>query len=96
MTTHLSAIKAQILAALSHPEAEVGLYFRNFAFHHEEDERPLVEGQELEILDALKELIDEGRVVLNDEGEEAVFLLAHHSIPPEFRGSDRGNKTKLP
>ena len=39
-------IKAQILQALAHPEAEEGLYFRNFVHLHEEDEREAVEGDE--------------------------------------------------
>ena len=69
-------VKEQIVSALQHPEAEEGLYFRNFANLHEEDERPAVEGDQLEILDALKELIDEGMVVVSEGDEELVFTLA--------------------
>lgn len=69
-------IKAQIIEALSHPEAQDGLYFRNFYYLDDVDERITVEGDQVEILDALRELIDEGRVRMDDEGEEAIFLLA--------------------
>ena len=78
MTKHiLGEVKGQILKALTHPEAEEGLYFRNFYHLHEEDERPAVEARQDLILDALKELISEGRVQM-DEGEgEAIFSLVH-------------------
>lgn len=71
----LKQIKAQIITALSHPEAEEGLYFRNFYHLHEEDERPAVVADEIKILDALKELISTGDVVLDETGPEAVFFL---------------------
>ena len=67
-------IKQQILAALTHPEAEEGLYFRNFTVMHEEDERPMVEGDQLEILEALRELIEESRVRVDETGKEVVFF----------------------
>jgi hypothetical protein len=70
----LEQIKAQILAALTHSEADEGLYFRNFTLLHEEDERPGVAGEDSEIFEALHELIGEGRVVMNEEGSEVVFL----------------------
>lgn len=69
------AIKQHILAALKHPEAEDGLYFRNFYFLHEEDEREAVPGSEYQILNALRELISEGQVVTDESGEEVVFFL---------------------
>jgi hypothetical protein len=69
----LGAVKAQILAALRHPEAEEGLYFRNFSHLHEEDERPMVEADEVAVLDALRELMDEGLVRMDETGPEAVF-----------------------
>ena len=72
-------VKQQIMQALQHPEAEEGLYFRNFANLHEEDERPAVEGDQLEILDALKELIDEGVVTVTEGEEELVFALVGQS-----------------
>lgn len=68
-------VKRQILAALAHPEADEGLYFRNFSNLHEEDERPAVEAGQEDILDALRELIDEGRVAMDDSEEEAIFKL---------------------
>lgn len=75
MSSNKKAIKEQILHALMHPEAEEGLYFRNFYHLHEADERDPVEGDEVSILDALKELIHEGQVVADDSGEELVFSL---------------------
>ena len=67
-------IKAQILQALAHPEAEDGLYFRNFAHLHEEDEREAVEGDEEIILDALQQLITEGKVRMNEGNGEVIFF----------------------
>jgi len=72
----LDTIKRQIIDALSHPEAQDGLYFRNLYYLHEEDQREAVEGTQIEILDALKELMAEDKVTMNDEGEEAIFFLA--------------------
>ena len=68
-------LRAQILTALAHPEAEEGLYFRNLYHLHEEDERPAVEGDEVAILDMLKVLIAEGQVSMDETGSEAVFKL---------------------
>jgi hypothetical protein len=70
-----SAIKTQILAALGHPEASDGLYFRNLWHLHEEDERAPVEGDEVSILDALKELIELGQVEMDETGKEVIFKL---------------------
>ncbi|WKZ57942.1 MAG: hypothetical protein QY326_04555 [Bdellovibrionota bacterium] len=75
MAHSISSIKAQILAALRHAEAEEGLYFRNFYQLHEEDEREPVQGTQVEILDALKDLIAEGLVSADDSGPELVFHL---------------------
>ena len=71
----LATIEKQILSALKHPEAEEGLYLGNFNVLHEEDERPRVEASEIEILDALKCLIEQGTVLAQDQGESVVFLL---------------------
>jgi hypothetical protein len=79
MLSDKNSVKVQILAALDHPEAEEGLYFRNFFHLHEEDERPAVEADQVDVLDALKELIAEGRVLMVEEGEEAVFRRAESS-----------------
>lgn len=76
MSSDRDSVKAQVLAALDHPEAEEGLYFRNFFYLHEEDERPAVVADQIDVLDALKELIAEGRVVMVEGGEEAIFCLA--------------------
>ncbi|MBN8549016.1 MAG: hypothetical protein J0M12_06855 [Deltaproteobacteria bacterium] len=71
----LGDVKSQILEALRHPEAEEGLYFRNFYHLHEEDERPAVQAEEADILDALRELVGAGKVKLDESGPEAVFTL---------------------
>jgi predicted house-cleaning noncanonical NTP pyrophosphatase (MazG superfamily) len=68
-------IKDSIMEVLNHPEAEEGLYFRNFYQLHEEDERRIVPGDEVQILEALKELIEEGKVVADETGSEVVFHL---------------------
>lgn len=75
MSADKSFVKSQIVAALEHPEAEEGLYFRNFFHLHEEDERPAVIADQIDVLDALKELIAEGRVLMEEADEEAVFRL---------------------
>jgi hypothetical protein len=73
----INQVKSQILTALSHPEAEEGLYFRNFSHLHEEDERPAVEARDEDIFEALHELISEGYVRMNDEGHgEVIFSLS--------------------
>jgi hypothetical protein len=72
-----SKIKTEIIEALTHPEAEEGLYFRNLMHLHEEDERNVVSGNEDEILFALKELIDEGKVKVIDQEEDLIFSLSN-------------------
>jgi hypothetical protein len=76
MTQDMERIKKEIIAALSHPEAQDGLYFRNFIALHEEDERQAVQGDEIDVLDALRELIEQGEVVMDESGSEAVFQLS--------------------
>ena len=71
----LKKIKNQIISALSHPEAEEGLYFRNLFHLHEEDERPAVVAEQVEILEALKELISKDKIKMDESGEEAIFKL---------------------
>ena len=68
-------LKTEILEILSHPEAEEGLYFRNFYLLHEEDERPALKIDQVQLLDALQELVEEGRVRMDDSGPEVVFHL---------------------
>jgi hypothetical protein len=75
MNDKIEAIKNAIIEALSHPEAEDGLYLNNLQVVHEEEERPPVPGTQLEILDVLRDLISEGRVYTNEEGEDVIFLL---------------------
>jgi hypothetical protein len=72
---NMSDVKKQIIQALSHPEAQDGLYFRNFSHLHEEDERMAVEARDEEILDALQQLIKEGRVNMDNGEGEAIFSL---------------------
>ena len=71
----ISKIKFQIVEALSHPEAEEGLYFSNLFNLHEEDERPRVSGSPMEIDKALAELVDEGKVRLDESGPESIAYL---------------------
>ncbi len=68
-------IKKQIVDALSHPEAEDGLYFNNLIVVHEEEERPIVAGDEREIRAALDQLKRDGRIEVLGEGETAIFQL---------------------
>ncbi|MCB0331797.1 MAG: hypothetical protein KDD70_19145 [Bdellovibrionales bacterium] len=68
--------KSDILSALSHAEASDGLYLENLQVVHEEEERNPVRGTQLEILDALKELIAEGKVKTDESGEKVIFSLA--------------------
>lgn len=75
MSDNRTTIKAQIIEALRHPEAEEGLYFDNFSQLHEEDERAPVIGEDLEILDALRELIEEGKVTTDESAKEVIFFL---------------------
>ena len=69
-------VKSQVLQALKHDEAEDGLFFRNFFHLHEVDEREPVRASETQLLEALKELVTEGKVKIDDSGDELVFKLA--------------------
>jgi hypothetical protein len=69
-------IKKQIEAALSHPEAEDGLYFNNLIVVHEEEERPIVVGDEAEVKAALDEMVKEGTVVVTNSPTEQIYRLA--------------------
>jgi hypothetical protein len=70
-----NSIRKQIIAALSHPEAEDGLYFNNLIVVHEEEERPIVEGEEGVIRGVLKEMIAEGVVSSSGEGAQEIFTV---------------------
>jgi len=72
-------IKELILVILSHPEAEEGLYLENFSTTHEEEERPVIDVDELTLLDNLKDLISEGKVKIDDSSEKIIFMLDHSS-----------------
>ena len=75
MAESSETIKSQILSSLGLPEAEEGLYLRNFLHVHEEDERPLIPANADQILEALNELIRDGKIQVRGFGEEAVFIL---------------------
>jgi hypothetical protein len=68
-------IKQEILAALRHPEAEDGLYFNNLIIVHEEEERPIVRGEESDVLEALRELVKAGTVETVGNGQETIYKL---------------------
>lgn len=68
-------IKLQILQALCHQEAEEGLYLRNFFHLHEEDERPAVNAEEEDIVDALNDLIELGMIRTERDPAGMIFLL---------------------
>lgn len=70
-----SVIKKEILQALKHPEAEDGLYFNNLIAVHEEEERTCVQGDDLQVLDALFELIQSGLIVTSQKDGNTVFHL---------------------
>ena len=69
-------IQKAVLVALKHPEAEEGLYFRNFFQLHEEDERDIVPASRADIITALTALIKDGSVALDENEGEVVFKLA--------------------
>lgn len=68
-------IKREILAALSHPEAEDGLYFNNLIVVHEDEERPIVRGEEDEVVAALKDLVKAGTIETSGTGDTTIYKL---------------------
>ena len=76
MVMNKDAIRQQIIAALRHPEAEDGLYFNNLIVVHEEEERPIVEGDEGEIRAVLHAMIKDGVVTSSGEGAQEIFVLS--------------------
>lgn len=70
-----NSIREQILAALSHPEAEDGLYFNNLIVVHEEEERPIVEGDEAVILQTLEDMVLDGTLSVTGEGSQRIYKL---------------------
>lgn len=69
-------IREQILAALKHPEAEDGLYFNNLIVVHEEEERPIVEGAEMEVQKVLDTMVEEGELTVVGEGSQRIYSIA--------------------
>ena len=70
------SLRNQIIAALSHVEAEDGLYFNNLIVVHEEEERPIVEGDESEIVNELNLMVAEGVISSVGEGAQRIFKLS--------------------
>jgi hypothetical protein len=70
-----SLIRDQIVAALSHPEAEDGLYFNNLIVVHDEEERPIVEGDETAILQVLEDMRSEGLICVSGDGNQRIYAL---------------------
>lgn len=68
-------LRKQIIAALSHPEAEDGLYLNNLIVVHEEEERPLVEGDESVVSRVLEEMIADGEISVSGEGSQRIYSL---------------------
>lgn len=77
MPTDISEVKQQILRALDSGAAADGLFFRNFYQPWDEGQKPPVEAPEGQIIAALKELIAEGSVVMDDTGKEVIYHLAN-------------------
>jgi hypothetical protein len=75
MTDTLRQIKKQIIEALQHPEAEDGLYLNNLLIVHEEEERPIVVGEEQDVIKALREMVASGEISVAGEGETAVYTI---------------------
>ncbi|MCB0321810.1 MAG: hypothetical protein KDD60_12860 [Bdellovibrionales bacterium] len=73
--TNKEHTKEDILKALSHPEASDGLYLENLQVVHEEEDRIPVRGTQFEILEALKEMIDDGLVETDESSEKVIFFL---------------------
>ena len=72
----VSKVRDSIVEALSHNEAEDGLYFRNFFLLHEEDQRPGVKASKKDLLVALNELLEDGVVKVDYDELEITFRLA--------------------
>lgn len=76
MTANLDEVKKQVLSSLNHPEAEDGLYLRNFIRLHEEDTRPSILASPDDVVAALNQLVIEGKVVFElGEKDSVVFQL---------------------
>lgn len=74
--TNQTKIKDEIVSALSHPEAEEGLFLANLLVVHEEDDRPQVSGNDKEILSAIESLIVDKKVSLTHDQGRVVFIMA--------------------
>lgn len=79
MTPKTPSIEEQIIAALAHVEGEEGLYFNNLVVVHEEEERPVVSGDDVEVRAALSRLLKSGSIVSSGSGETTIYRLANQS-----------------
>ena len=76
MATKNQSIEDQILAALGHVEGEEGLYFNNLVVVHEEEDRPVVLGEDTEVRSALKNLLKAGTITSVGEGDTTIYRLS--------------------
>lgn len=77
MPADISEVKQQILRALDQGDAADGLYFWNFHMPSEEGGKLRVEAPEDQIIAALKELIAEGTVIMDETGKDVTYHLAN-------------------
>lgn len=70
-----ASVEQSVLKALSHNEAEDGLYFRNFSHLHEEDKRPSVRASPKVLISALNKLLRAGKIELDFDELEITFRL---------------------
>lgn len=77
MPADISEVKQQILRALDQGDAADGLYFWNFYMPREEGGKLRVEAPQDQIIAALKELIAEGTVIMDDTGKDVTYRLAN-------------------
>jgi len=68
-------IKQEIIAALSHVEAEDGLYLENLQAVSEEEDREPVSGSQEDILEVLRDLIQQGEITIDETGPKVIFHL---------------------
>jgi hypothetical protein len=78
--TQKTDIKKEVIKALTHPEADEGLFLYNFnSLDEGEDHRQIVHAEETEIVKALEELIRENKVTLEASGDGRVIFRALQS-----------------
>ncbi len=83
----LDEVKREVLLALSHQEAEDGLFYSNFRSLHEEDERPTVNSPSNLLNEALTDLVRDGVIELGEVSDKVVFRLVGLSEALYLRAS---------